>query len=320
MLRSLIISLSKAVWAQRLVTGWEFARWAARRFIAGETPESAIQVARDLNSHGVLASLDHLGENTLTTEDARHATGEILVILDQINRSGVKANVSVKLTQIGMAIDPELCRRNLESLLVQARQSHNFVRLDMEDSRYTTSTINLYKEMRQAGYDNVGVVIQASLRRSVIDLRELTNLGARVRLCKGAYFEPPQIAFPKKTEVDDNYDRLAELLIDQAAASPAGQASNNDGFFPPIPALATHDLKRIEHSRRYAERCGLPKNAIEFQMLHGIRRNLQESLAAEGYPVRVYVPYGTHWYPYLMRRLAERPANLWFFISNFFRR
>ena len=168
------------------------------------------------------------------------------------------------------------------------------------------------------GFDNVGIVIQSYLFRSEDDVRRLGEMAVRVRLCKGAYKEPPNIAFPKKRDVDNNFDRLSEILIDSAIAAGAPMTSE-DGIFPPIPAIATHDKNRIRFAKSYAQKVGLPKSALEFQMLHGIRRGLQQQLVREGYPVRVYVPYGSEWYPYFMRRLAERPANLWFFLTNLFR-
>jgi proline dehydrogenase len=194
-----------------------------------------------------------------------------------------------------------------------------FIRVDMEDSTLTEVTLRMVRQAKQNGYTNAGIVIQAYLRRSENDIRCLIQDGIRVRLCKGAYQEGPEVAFPRKADVDANYDRLAQMLLEGAAAAGSPQASD-DGHFPPIPAIATHDPHRIEVVRLLIDRLGLPKRAVEFQMLYGIRRDLQEDLAAAGYAVRVYVPYGTHWYPYFMRRLGERPANIWFFASNFFRK
>ena len=319
MLRSLLIYLSKAVWAQRLVTGWKFAWRAASRFVAGSTLQEAIIVVKELNAKGIHATLDHLGESTTTRGEAIRATEEILKLLDQIEHADVRANVSVKLTQIGLALDEDLCAKNLERILVRARQYDNFVRIDMEDTPYTDKTIYLYRQMRAKGYQNTGVVIQSCLFRSEKDVHELLSDGTRIRLVKGAYKEPPELAFPKKADVDANFDLLAQMLIEfpLAVGSPA---LNADGRTPPIPAIATHDPKRIVFAKSYAGKVGLPKTALEFQMLYGIRRDLQDQCVREGYPVRIYVPYGTHWYPYFMRRLAERPANVWFFLSNFFRK
>lgn len=320
MLRSLLIYLSKAGWARRIVTRWKFAWRAASRFVAGEKVEDAIRAIRELNAKGINATLDHLGEHTTNPEEARRATEDILRAIDAIEVAGVNANVSIKLTQIGLALDKDLCAENLCRILQYATERGNFVRIDMEDSPCVDDTLELYFRMRQeCQLTNVGVVIQAYLYRSEQDVRRIVEQGGQIRLCKGAYKEPPEIAFPKKADVDANYDRLAEIIIDAAVQHGAPRLSEN-GRVPPIPAIASHDPKRLEHAKAYAAKAGLPKQAIEFQMLYGIRRDLQEQAAAEGYPVRVYVPYGTEWYPYFVRRLAERPANLWFFISNFFRR
>jgi proline dehydrogenase len=319
MLRTFLLYLSKAAWAQRLVTGWRFAWRAASRFVAGSSVREAMAVVQKLNDRGINVTLDHLGENTTTRQEARKATEDILTLLDAIQRASLRAGVSVKLTQIGLALDPELCAQNLEQILTRARQHHSFVRVDMEDSPYTEQTIQLYRQMYTKGYENTGLVIQAYLYRSEQDLCQLSAAGARIRLVKGAYDEPPVWAFPKKRDVDDNFDRLTQVLIEaaQAAGSPSVSA---DGRLPPQAAIATHDPRRIDFSQAHARKVGLPKIALEFQMLYGIRRDLQELCLHEGYPVRVYVPYGTHWYPYFMRRLAERPANVWFFLSNFFRK
>jgi proline dehydrogenase len=319
MLRSFLIYLSKASWARNLVTRWSFAWGAASRFVAGEKLDDAISTVRKLNQKGINATLDHLGEHTTTPEEARRAAQDIIKILEEIAEAGVRSNVSIKLTQIGLALSDELCRENLAHILERAQSLGNFVRLDMEDSPWVDATLKLYREMRfERGLDNVGVVIQSYLFRSEGDIRMLNQECARVRLCKGAYKEPAEIAYPKKRDVDANYDRLARLLIDNALAIGCPKVSE-DGILPPTPAIATHDDRRVEYAKSYAEKVGLPKEALEFQMLHGIRREMQVALAEEGYPVRVYVPYGTEWYPYFTRRLAERPANLWFFLSNLFR-
>jgi proline dehydrogenase len=319
MLRSLLIYLSKAVWARRLITHWDFAWRAASRFVAGEELEDAIAVVRALNARNIAATLDHLGENTTNAVEAEHAIEEILAMFDAIGHAGVRSNVSVKLTQIGLAVDQDLCAENLKRILNYAHQKNNFVRIDMEDSPWVDATLGLYHQMRAAGLDNTGVVIQAYLYRSEKDLTQIIRQGGRVRLCKGAYKEPGDVAYPSKTDVNKNYDMLAAILVDGACANQAPVVTA-DGRVPPIPAIASHDPARIQAARAYAQRVGLPREALEFQMLYGIRRDLQEQLAAEGYPVRVYVPFGSEWYPYFTRRLAERPANLWFFISNFFRK
>ena len=319
MLRSFLIYLSKAAWAQRLVTSWKFAWRAASRFVAGSTVQDAIRAVIELNAKGINATVDVLGEATTTPDEALKATRDILELLDQINASQIRANVSVKLTQIGLALDKGLCEKNLEQILTRARQYQNFVRIDMEDTPYTDGTIGMYKTMRQKGFENTGVVVQSCLYRTEQDTRDLVSEGTRFRLVKGAYKEPASLAYPKKADVDANFDRLTEILIDGALAH-GSQPASSDGRFPPIPAIGSHDEKRLAFACEYAGKVGLPDRAIEFQMLYGIRRDLQNKYIQAGYPVRVYVPFGTHWYPYFMRRLAERPANTWFFISNFFRK
>jgi proline dehydrogenase len=321
MLRSFLIYLSKAGWAQRMVTSWKLAWRTASRFVAGESIQDAIRVIKELNEKGIVATLDQLGEHTTTTEEATQSAEGILTILDEIERDKVKSNVSIKLTQIGMGLDDSLCCENLIRILTRAKEYKNFVRIDMEDSPYTSTTIELLNCALDGGFDgrNVGLVVQSCLYRTEEDTRKLLEREVRFRLVKGAYKEPPDKAYPKKADVDANFDLLSKILIDAAIAAKSPTISE-DGRIPPLPAIATHDEKRIDFAKQYAEKVGLPKEALEFQMLYGIRRDLQENLTAEGYPVRVYVPFGTHWYPYFMRRLAERPANIWFFVSNFFRK
>ncbi len=319
MLRTFFIYLSKVGWMQRLITGWKLAWRAASRFVAGNSVDEAIKVVRELNGKGFNVTLDILGESTTTTAEAMNATGQILELLDQIDRATIRANVSVKLTQIGLALDEDLCESNLEKILIRAKGYGNFIRLDMEDSAYTEKTLSLYRGMRAKGYENTGVVIQSYLYRSEGDVRTLLEQDSRIRLVKGAYKEPPHLAFPRKPDVDANYDRLARMMIENAGHSMSGGISA-DGRFPPLPAIATHDPARIEFAKKELAILGLPKSAVEFQMLYGIRRDLQEECLHEGYPVRIYVPYGTHGYAYYMRRLAERPANIWFFVSNYFRK
>jgi proline dehydrogenase len=320
MLRSFLIYLSKAAWAQNMVTNWPFIWKAVSRFIAGTTIEEALQVVRGLNEKGINATLDQLGEHTSTPEEANRAADGIIAVLDAIQESGVRSNVSIKLTQIGMGMDAEVCRANLARILAVAKKHKNFIRIDIEDSFYVDQTIGFYREMLENGFTTrmVGMAIQSYLYRAEKDVRELTEMGVTFRLIKGAYKEPPEVAYPKKADVDANFDTLASILIDASLAQES--KISKDGRIPAIPAIATHDERRIEFAKAYAQKVGLPKNGMEFQMLYGIRRDLQESLAREGYPVRVYVPFGTHWYPYFMRRLAERPANLWFIVSNFFKK
>jgi proline dehydrogenase len=319
MLRAILLYLSKAPWARRLVTGWKFARRAASRFVAGERLEEAIAAIQRLNQKGLYATLDHLGENVTKPEEARRAADDYLTLMGRICEAGVKSNASLKLTQLGLALDYDLCLDNIRRIVRKAAECGLFIRIDMEDSSTVDRTIQLYRTLRSEGLQNVGLVIQAYLYRSEKDVRDLLAEGARFRLCKGAYKEPAEVAFPRKSDVDANYDKLASMMIDSALATGSLPASD-DGRVPPVTGIATHDERRVRHAQGYAKKAGLPKRALEFQMLYGIRSDLQTSLAAEGYPVRIYVPYGTEWYPYFVRRLAERPANVWFFISNFFRR
>ncbi len=321
MLRSLLIFLSKAAWAQRLITSWSFASRAASRFVPGETAQDVIRAIRELNENGINATLNYLGESISTADEAEKATDEILHVLNEIDKAGVRSNLSIKLTQIGIGLDESICRQNLAQILEQVKKSKSFLRMDMEDTPYTDITISLYHSMLERGFNSnqVGLVMQAYLFRTEADMRALLEEGTRIRLVKGAYNEPADKAHPKKADTDANYDLLAKIMID-AALKMEANAVGADGRIPPIPAIASHDDKRIAFAKQYAEKVGLPKNAIEFQMLYGIRRDLQEQLVKEGYPVRVYVPYGTQWYAYFMRRLAERPANIWFFVSNLFRK
>ena len=317
MLRSFFIALSRATWAQRLITRWKFAWSVASRFIAGETSEEAICAVERLNQAGILATLDHLGENTSSLQEAEQATLDVLEILERIDKNGVRSNVSIKLSQLGLTIDEEQCRKNLLRIFEKASQSGNFIRIDMEDVSLTDKTLEILEWAHASGYPRVGIVIQSYLYRSQTDVRKLLQSTTKIRLVKGAYKESAQVAYPAKKDVDENFDRLLDDMLD-AVVRLGEPYSTGDGRIPPIPAVATHDIHRIDYARKALENGGLPKDALEFQMLYGIRRDLQEQLLREGYPVRVYVPYGTHWYPYFMRRLAERPANVWFFISNFF--
>jgi proline dehydrogenase len=320
MLRSFLIYLSKASWAQRIISGWKIARNAASRFIAGENIDDAIRAVKELNKKGIYATLDHLGEHTKNSDAAEKATRDIKEILVALQKSDVLANVSIKLTQIGLSLDEELCKRNLLDILTLAQANGNFIRIDMEDTPYTDKTIRLYRFLKSAGYQqNSGIVLQSYLYRTIGDVRKLLAEGAKIRLVKGAYKEPADLAYPKKADVNSNFDEITKLMVN-ATIQNTDSLGRIAGRIPPIAALGTHDESRINFCKQYVSSMGLPKDAIEFQMLYGIRRDLQENLTHDGYPVRVYVPYGAQWYPYYMRRLAERPANIWFFVSNFFRR
>ncbi len=318
MLREFFLYLSQAAWAQRAVTGLSLGRKMAQRFVAGSTIEEAIAVLRGLNQKRMYATLDFLGESVKTAEEAQRARDEYRLALRHIADSAVQANVSLKLTQFGLDIDQRLCSENVLAVVEAARQAGTFVRIDMEGTPHTDRTLAVLEELRRSS-DWVGVVLQAYLYRSEEDLLRLTAAGTRIRLCKGAYQEPADKAFPKKADVDRNYVKLAQLLL-QRSAQPGSPGAEAGGRVPPLAALATHDEKMIAAVQSFAREQGIDHSRFEFQMLYGIRRDLQEALVQQGYPVRIYVPYGTHWYPYFMRRLAERPANVWFLLSNLLRR
>ena len=284
------------------------ARAMARRFVAGETLDEAIAAVQALNRQGLLASLDHLGESVSTESGARAATAEILELLDAVQAGAVLSGVSVKLTQLGLDLSPALAAENLERIVAHAAQIGRFVRIDMESSEYVQPTLDLFEALWER-HKNVGVVIQAYLYRSAGDVARLIRLGASVRLVKGAYNEPPDVAYPLKADTDANFLRLAEQLFSADARA--------SGVFP---AIATHDTRLIDWATDHTRRQGIPPDRFEFQMLYGIRPALQRQLAAAGYRVRIYTPYGPQWYPYFMRRLAERPANLFFLLRSFFRR
>ncbi len=309
MLRALLLYLSRAAWARNIVMRWGLARRVARRFISGETEQEAIEAVKKLNARGLTATIDVLGESVTQPDQAHAARDAYLSLLDAICRHKLNASVSLKLTALGLDIDPALCRDNLRRILTHARERGLTVTIDMEDHTYTQRTLDLFHALwREDGLDNVHTVIQSYLYRSDADIEALAQEGACIRLCKGAYREPPQVAYPKKRDVDAAYVRQMKVLLDAA--------KEGRGY----PGLATHDEAIIEQAKAYADSTGVPRTNYEFQMLHGVRSQLQEQLVAEGYRMRVYVPFGTQWYPYFMRRLAERPANLWFFVSNFFRR
>jgi proline dehydrogenase len=318
-LRAILIYLSKAKWSRRIVTGWGFARRAAARFVAGDTLEEAVRAIRALHSMGLTATLDHLGENVTNAEEAVRATDDYIMLLEKLHSPEYRANASLKLTQLGLALDFDMTLSNMRCIARQAAAFGTFVRIDMEDSPTVDRTLQIYRALRKEGFKNIGLVIQSYLYRSREDMAGLLAEGARIRMVKGAYKEPSDIAYPRKADVDRCFDDLTRMAIDASLDLGASPVSK-DGRVPPVAYIGSHDEKRIEYARRYAETVGLPKSALEFQMLYGIRSDLQRKLASEGYPVRVYVPYGTEWYPYFMRRLAERPANVWFLLSNLLRR
>jgi len=277
------------------------ARKFAARFVAGETVDTAVDAARDLNRRRITATLDLLGESISQESEAIRARDVYLQMLDRIAQTGVDSNVSVKLTQMGFDISEDLCFANMSAILEKAKSLGSFVRIDMESSAYTQRTLDFFTGRLFDRFGaHTGVVIQSCLRRSEKDVDQLIEMKARVRLCKGAYLEPAEVAYPDKADVDRAYLRLMERLMERGN----------------YPGLATHDQRILEHARRFAKKKGIEPSRYEFQMLYGVRRDLQEQLRAAGHNVRIYVPFGTQWYPYLMRRLAERPANIAFILGN----
>jgi proline dehydrogenase len=303
MLRSALLKLSENKKFGTWVTSNRTTRRMARRFVAGETLEEAIAAARWCNDAGMMASLDYLGENVSTTSDAQRSRDAYLEIFESIAQERLQANVSCKLTQLGLDINTEFCAGLLLSIVERAAGFDNFLRVDMEGSAYTQCTLDLVKRVR-ARNPAVGTVIQAYLYRSETDIADLLTYGCRIRLCKGAYKEPEGVAFPRKADVDANFVRLMQILL-------------SSGFYH---AIATHDPRMIVETIRHAAARGISKDDFEFQMLYGVRTDLQRRLVKDGYRVRIYIPFGSDWFPYFMRRLAERPANLGFLIRNFFRR
>ncbi len=302
MLRALLLELAKSSRLRRWITSNGTTRRLAQRFVPGEDLAPAVEAARRSNRAGMTASLDQLGENVLSREDAERARQAYTDALDRIAAENLDANVSLKLTHLGLDLGDDFCAEQLRIVTERASALRNFARVDMEGSPYTDRTLRIVKQAR-AETDAVGTVIQAYLYRSKKDIQDLLSIGCRIRLVKGAYNEPSQIAFPRKKDVDANYVKLMQLLL------PSGIYH----------ALATHDPNMIEATIRFAAERGITKDKFEFQMLYGIRTDLQSRLVREGYRVRVYIPFGQDWFPYFMRRLAERPANLVFFARNFFR-
>lgn len=296
-----LLYLSKQESLKNILTNVSLFKKITDRFVAGETIEEAALAVKELNKLNISASFDHLGEAIKNEEEAEAEVVEYGKILSKIDKDGLNSNVSLKPTQLGLSINPELGLRNIRRVVEKARAYNNFVRIDMEDSQYTTATIDMFKTLRKE-YDNVGIVIQSYLYRSKDDIDDLLKHGARIRLCKGAYDEPPSVAFPKKSDTDKSYVELTKTLL-------------QSGIYH---GIATHDVNMIKATREFSKEKNIPKSAYEFQMLYGVRRDLQIKLAEGGYGIRVYVPYGKHWYPYFMRRLAERPANIWFILKNFF--
>ena len=304
MLRSTLLYLSNQPRVFRFVRHNRLAKHFARRFVAGETLDEALAAVSALNAKGISASLDELGESVTNERDARKTRDQYLQILDRIAVAKLNANVSVKLTAMGLDISEELCVSLMQDLLDRARSHGTFVRIDMEGSAYTERTLNLFEERFYPSYrENVGIVLQSYLYRTAADVERALELRCRVRLCKGAYKEPPEVAFPDKKDVDANYVKCMHRMVE------CGK----------YPGIATHDPKIIADAKRFAREKHIGAERFEFQMLYGVRRDLQETLVRDGWRMRVYVPFGTQWYPYLMRRLAERPANLAFMTGNILR-
>ena len=302
MLRATLLKLSESPRFAKWVTSNGTTRRMARRFVAGETLDEAIEAARACNNAGMLVSLDYLGENCSTTTDAQRSRDSYLEVYERIAREKLHANVSCKLTQLGLDLNIEFCQGLVRSIAERAASYDNFLRIDMESSLYTQRTIDVVKRIR-SNTPAVGTVIQSYLYRSETDIQDLLAYGCRIRLCKGAYKESQDVAYPNKKDVDFNYIRLMKILLPS-------------GFYH---GIATHDPRMIAETIRWAATKQISKDDFEFQMLYGVRTDLQRRLVKDGYRVRIYIPYGNDWFPYFMRRLAERPANLLFFIRNVFR-
>jgi proline dehydrogenase len=304
MLRSTLLYLSSRPRIFRFVRNNRLAKRFAKRFVAGETLDEAVAAVAALNARAITASLDLLGESVTNEREARAAGAQYLRVLDHIHEKKLDANVSLKLTAMGLDISEELCISVMQDVLDRARELSTFVRLDMEGSAYTERTLNLFADRLYPAYkEHVGIVLQSYLYRTRSDVERAVQLGCRVRLCKGAYNEPASVAFPEKEEVDRNYVLCMRMLLDKGN----------------YPGIATHDPRIIDDAKRYVDAQQIDRSRFEFQMLYGIRRDLQEQLVRDGYRMRVYVPFGTQWYPYLMRRLAERPANVAFITGNVIR-
>jgi proline dehydrogenase len=303
-LRAGLLWLSEQPRVFKFVQRNGLARRFAARFVAGETVDDAVAALKQLNAAGISASLDLLGEAVGGAAEARAARDVYLQTLDRSHRARADGNVSVKLTQMGLDIDEGLCVDNVCAIVRRARQYDSFVRIDMEGSAYTERTLRLFTERFHPEFGNaVGVVLQSYLRRTERDVAAMIARGARVRLCKGAYKEPPEVAFPAKRDVDASYVHCMEQLLERGT----------------YPGIATHDVRIIAHAKAFARRRGIAPGRFEFQMLYGVRRDLQHALRRDGWNVRVYVPFGEQWYPYLMRRLAERPANIAFLLGSIVR-
>jgi proline dehydrogenase len=299
--RSALIYLSRQEGLKNFAARFSLFKKLTTRFIAGETIDEAIAAIREINSKGCSASFDHLNEGVQSVAGTEAEVTEYLSVLAKIDETGINSNVSIKLTQFGLEIDPELTYRNARRIVEEGARRGNFVRIDMEGSTVTQATIDIFKRLRsEFGLNEVGIVLQSYLYRTEKDAREMLKIPARIRLRKDAYDEPAEVAYPEKKDVDANYIKVMQILL-------------SSGIYH---GIATHDPKMVDATIEFATREGIGKEKFEFQMLYGIRRDLQHQLARDGFNVRIYVPYGKHWYPYFMRRLAERPANIWFVMKN----
>jgi proline dehydrogenase len=301
MIRNALLYLSNQPRVFNFVRHNRMAKGFANRFVAGETLGTALAAVKQLNAKGITATLDLLGESVNNEKEARESGAAYIEMLDSIKEQRLNANVSVKLTAMGLDISEELCVSIMQDILDRAHEQMTFVRLDMESSEYTKKTLDMFYERLYPSYrGNVGIVLQSYLYRTASDVEDANKAGARVRLCKGAYKEPASVAYPDKKDVDESYLRAMRALL-------------TDGHYP---GIATHDEAMVDATKRFARENDIKRDSFEFQMLYGVRRDLQEKLVREGYRMRVYVPFGTQWYPYLMRRLAERPANVAFITGN----
>lgn len=306
MLKKLLLYLSQASWARAIATNFFVTRRMAKRFIAGETLQQAITTTQDLNRNGLSVTLDYLGESVARAEDTVEVVETYTAILESIHSNNLNGTISLKPTHLGLDIDRALCINNIKQITALAHQYGIGVTLDMESSAYVDVTLEIYRQLRdEFGFDNVGTVIQSMLYRSKDDMNQLASEGARIRIVKGAYLEPKQVAYPDKADVDNAYIAIMQAYLSYPA--------------PAMLEVATHDDKMIHPTIDFVTQHNLPKNRYEFQMLYGIRNARQLELVQQGHPTRVYVPFGVAWYPYFMRRLAERPANLWFLLRSLFK-
>ncbi len=300
MIRRGLLFLSESPSAKKVLTGTPLTRSASRRFVPGEEVSDVIRAMGEANEQGLSATANYLGEAVTNREQARAAADTYIQILDRIHAEKLDANISVKFTQMGQNIDEAFLRENLGRVLEKGAETDTFIRFDMEGSDYTQRTLDAFEELWADGWRNIGVVLQAYLKRTAGDVRRMNELGARVRICKGAYAEPPDLAYQDMRRIRENFVEVTGWLL-------------SEGRYP---GIATHDEEIIDEILRYVENHDIDPEAFEFQMLYGVRRDLQEGLLARGFNVRVYIPFGEKWYPYLMRRLAERPENVAFMVQS----